>query len=328
MPNTYRYETVTDFISANADYTGFGKAWDKSGIVPIWKGQDLTEYLVIELDGKAGNSFELDFLANKEIALSVSANGQEGVTLNSVTIDGDCVTYAEGKLIVNCPGEATVIANVTYEGQQYDLTATVNVTCEIEDYAKTVEFSAWHGTLPMADIFGDENAEIVLAYQGNTKLEVKDNKISALTLSNDKADEIVLTVYSKTKGYNVTCNAYSGIISTAADLEMFNLNMTNYTKMAEIKNAGGAWDGNITKELTPLITGYYVLNGDIDASDYAMQTQGYISGSFNTFMDDLGFKGTFDGRGYTINGLTFGYDMKLPCETRTYWNNNSKIKWK
>jgi hypothetical protein len=99
---------------------------------------------------------------------------------------------------------------------------------------------------------------------------------------------------------------------------MFNLNMTNYARMAEIKN-----DGDITKELTPTITGYYVLNGDIDASDYAMQTQGYISGSFNTFMDDLGFKGTFDGRGYTINGLTFGYDMKLPGTTRTYWNYNN-----
>ncbi len=320
MPNIYRYETIQEFISANdVDITKFGDVWDKSGYVPVWNGQSLENYLVIELGEQKGDKFEFESSKISEVSVSVSANGQDGVTLNSFAVEGDCVTYANGTLTVNYPGEAVVTANVTYGGKDYELTAMVSVIAPVENYAETVEFSAMHGTLPLADIFGDENTEIVLAYQGDTKLTVKDNKITGLTLPNDKAETVVLTVYSKTKGYNVTCNAYGGIISTAADLEVFNLNMTDYTKMASLT------DGNITKELMPLLTGYYVLAGDIDATNYQMQTQGYITGTYNTFMDDLGFKGTFDGRGYTIKGLTLGKDMQLPSATRNTtggWNKN------
>ena len=48
------------------------------------------------------------------------------------------------------------------------------------------------------------------------------------------------------------------------------------------------------------IEGYYVLDGDIDASG------AIISGASYAWSQNSGFKGTFDGRGYTVRNLTVG----------------------
>jgi hypothetical protein len=75
MPNTYRYETISEFISASANYAEFGGVWDKSGFVPVWKGLDLLKYLVIELGEQKGDAFAINGSTTQEVAVSVSANG-------------------------------------------------------------------------------------------------------------------------------------------------------------------------------------------------------------------------------------------------------------
>ena len=324
MPNIYRYETIQDFIAANdVDYTKFGDVWDKSGSVPVWSSANLEKYLSIKLDGKLGDKFEIDSERIQEVTVGVSANGNDLNAVKSLTVEGDCVTLTGDKLTINYPGQAIITAVVEYANKEYTLTATVSVVADVETYAKTVEFSVMHGTLPLAEIFGNANTEIVLAYQGETKLTVQDNKITGIVLTEkDKAEAIELTVYSQNKGYKVNCNAYAGIISKAEDLEIFNLNMTDYATMSTYDNNSAV----LTRNLTPTITGYYVLAGNIDASEYAMNTQGVIFKTYNTSMVDYGFRGTFDGRGYTISGLTLGKDMALDAtyrSTNNGWFNNT-----
>ena len=327
MPNIYRYKTFQEFIKANdVDYTKFGDVWDKSGYVPVWNDMSLEDYLVIEFDGKPSDRFEIDSTKVSEVTVTVSANKQDCVMLKSMSVDGDSVTYINGKLTANNPGQSVLTAVITYNDKEYELKATVDVVADLQKYAETVEFSVMHGTLPIAEIFGNVNTEIVLAYQGNKKLTVTDNKITGVVLTEkDKAETIELTVYSQDKGYKVTCNAYAGIISKAEDLEVFNLQM-NYEKLLSYQTTD-AGRGLAVKEQMPILTGYYVLAGNIDATAYKMNTQGIISGTYATAMKTRGFQGTFDGRGYTISGLTLGNNNFDDVTNRTAstwgWTNNT-----
>ena len=56
----------------------------------------------------------------------------------------------------------------------------------------------------------------------------------------------------------------------------------------------------------PILEGYYVLVNNIDASAY---THSHTRNQFNpTTSTDYGFKGVFDGQGYTIDGVTLNYN--------------------
>ena len=173
----------------------------------------------------------------------------------------------------------------------------------VENYSTPIEFSAMHGDLPVTDIFGEDVTLIAAKKQDGTKLKLGDDGKSVKdikTTSNNSTETINITVYSETKGYNLTLNAYAGIIREASDLAVFNLNNTDYQTIApDISTYDKANPHNNIK-------GYYVLGNNIDASGYTFDTQGVIRDATVASYNDRGFNGTFDGRGYTISGITFG----------------------
>ena len=82
--------------------------------------------------------------------------------------------------------------------------------------------------------------------------------------------------------YEVKVFMATNVVRTATDLGK----LFNYSEGKEYYSVGTAKDS------------YYVLGGNIDASGYT-QTHGKVDSS------GQGFKGTFDGRGYAIDGITF-----------------------
>ncbi|MBO5479873.1 MAG: hypothetical protein J6A63_01605, partial [Clostridia bacterium] len=152
--------------------------------------------------------------------------------------------------------------------------------------------------------------------------------------------EYELTVFGGDKIYNQAFGCATLVIDEAEDLDVFCLDNTDYYNLMNTYNNAVQGDyssvGDARHYLTlpqKKVKGYYVLAKDINASEYAMKTQGYITNSYYG-MGGYGFNGVFDGRGYTIDGITFGYDLHLQRYTvaedgtkteigiRSYWNAN------
>ena len=134
-----------------------------------------------------------------------------------------------------------------------------------------------------------------------------------------------LTVFAGGKIYNQAFGCATQVIDEAEDLAIFNLNM-NYEKLLSYQTTD-AGRGLAVKEQMPTIRGYYVLAGDINATAYKMDTQGIITGTYVSAMNERGFRGVFDGRGHSIRGLTLGNnnfdDSTKRAATTWGWNNNT-----
>ncbi len=295
-----RYESVADFVSATGnDYSAFaGGGWNVNGNVPVWNGIDLQSYAVLGLGGKNGTEFLFDAsdgLGPYELTVQVAGMGVSELTFTS---DNACVSVQGATLTLNHVGTANITAEYKFEGKTYSLDCKVNVIVPVEEYTQTITFSAMHGELPLAQIFGDENTQLVLAYQGDKALTIGADKKTVLgvqTTSRTGAEALQLTVYSAMKGYKLHLNAYAGILKEAKDLAVFNLG-----------NFDPTYSNNNVPTVEKKVDGYYVLGGDIDAAGYTLSTQGFISVTHITQYDSTGFVGTFDGQGYTISNLTFG----------------------
>lgn len=152
--------------------------------------------------------------------------------------------------------------------------------------------------------------------------------------------EYELTVFAGGKIYDQAFGCATQVIDEASDLEIFNMNITDYAGMSGITgNDNDAKKKNIMTKYGTTTEGYYVLTNNVDASTYAMNTQGFISatcyyqpthGTAPCDYSKYGFRGTFDGRGYTISGLTLGnkgqvFDAayRSISGTNSGWNNNT-----
>ncbi|MBQ7879594.1 MAG: hypothetical protein IJ317_02985, partial [Clostridia bacterium] len=325
-----RYETVDAFMAdATNTYAGFDTAVWKVGNIPAWKNLSMERYARATVDGEIADEITVamtDANASYSVGVNVLGDTIDDVTLSmsgtGIALDGNTFTVLHA-------GTAEITVTYTLGGEEYSLTLTVGVIAETETYGQTVEFSAMHGELPLTDIFG-ENVNLVAAYQGDALLQISADKKRVLgvqTLDEDGNIEknatvqTQITVYSASKGYIVNLNAYAGILTKAEDLNVFNLDNTDYVAIGEQSKAAD-------QAPTKVVDGYYVLGNDIDASNWAMPTQGYISTTYqSTTMPKVGFQGTFDGQGYTISNLTLGTDQSESIDdtvrNSTYWKNNN-----
>lgn len=89
-------------------------------------------------------------------------------------------------------------------------------------------------------------------------------------------------------------NSYTAI----CEGENYKITFSNVFAVTKVIRTANDLSGlaTINSQATTDITGYYVLGGNIDASGYTTIATGY---NWNN-----GFKGTFDGRGYTVDGIT------------------------
>ena len=208
-------------------------------------------------------------------------------------------------------GKAEVSVTYELEGETVVNIFPVYVKPTIYNYTETItDFSAIHGDVAKGKtlkvLLG---GDIVSATDENgNKLDVEDNKIYGLDWSDDtktEGFESTITVCLATHGYTMTLQGYSGIFARATDFAVFNTN----AKYAQV-------DGNKKfvqidkKKPIQRWDGYYVLANNIDAgaSNYVHADAGsaLAQRGLDKTYDDIGFHGTFDGRGYTVKGMSIG----------------------
>ena len=208
-------------------------------------------------------------------------------------IDGeDKISYNEENQTITGIRAGAASIRLTYDIYSHDVNISVLPTIAKYNGAR-IEFSALDGDLPLTEIFGKE-VEIISAYDDQTKYEIVDNKIVGITVDGKTTPkERVITVCSDECGYEVSIVAYTKIIKTGKDLEIFNLG-------DNVKINDGAVVGNV-------LDGYYVLADNVNASDYQSNVKYNIHPMNCTLLQNgAGLTGTFDGRGYTITNLTLG----------------------
>ena len=235
-----------------------------------------------------GNTFDnvIPFVAKGYV------DGQEVQPTVTVVSGADKATYNADTQTITGIKAGDVLVRLSHE--QYTNDVSVKVLPTIARYSgEVIEFSALDGDLPLREIFGEDVA-LMSAYDGQATYEVSQNKVLGITVDGKSApEERALTVCTEECGYEVSIIPYTKIIKTGKDFEIFNLG-------DDVKMNNGTVKGNV-------FDGYYVLGGNIDASDYeAIVPYNIHSMSYTLAQTGAGLTGTFDGRGYTVNNLTLG----------------------
>lgn len=148
-------------------------------------------------------------------------------------------------------------------------------------------------------------------------LETFDNE----TAGNEAARTKTLTVYTDSDVYKTDSLLVSKIITTKDEL----LNWQSYTQKGKVNSVEGtttndnvtytryrnhwAYDGYVVlgADIPLTVATSYELNTSTNIPTDVVATEGFrVSDTSQSYAKDYGFKGTFDGRGYTISGGAYG----------------------
>ena len=247
---------------------------------------EITLYTLPEFEGKnyaTSLNLNLNVMVDgipysSDVGIEIENNDSKVVELNGNTLNS--LHYGEAKLIASITDEDGVQHTKSYEITVVRPTAVSGL--------ETIDFYGNIGTLPLAEIFGEE-VEIIEAVSNFTTddLTVEYNRIKGFDLRDNQLTERRITVYTADRGYTIKVIPYAALIRNATDLSVLSL---NYDKQ-------NPSDCNLY--------GHYVLANNIDASGYAHAHGGDATGLKTGA--DYGFKGVFDGRGYTIDGIALSY---------------------
>lgn len=116
------------------------------------------------------------------------------------------------------------------------------------------------------------------------------------------AREKILVVYGDTFAYKVKVMIVTKVITTATELDSLQSYSTVTTGQVQIKTDG-------TKTTYYSYGGYFVLGGNITATGTEAAISSNTIGPVDTatyITGEMGFHGTFDGRGYTVDGFKYG----------------------
>lgn len=245
-----------------------------------------------------------DYNAVSPFEIYATVDGEEMPVSVEVTQNAQLVTYDEVAKTISSngfKGESEITLTYEVEGVTQYLKVPVTIDLTIYKHETLVEnFSAIHGDVATGDslrsILG---ADILFAYdEAGNALTVKDNKVYGIETSKTGSFRSTITICSARRGYTVELDGYSGIFARAEDFEVFNVNASYASgKFSEVDTTKplGAFDG------------YYVLMNNIDATGYTHNNGGVnLSGRGQANNFPVGLHGTFDGRGYTIKGMTIG----------------------
>ncbi len=227
--------------------------------------------------------------------------------MDAGNVDTQCTIYRNFKRYDDYP--AMKAAGNTYTGfdsaiwdlTTYGVPCFKGVTIDVNKFVATerymldatdgVLYSEETGNVVTIDgIFRSENVVLTsVSDELTSDLTVDGNKIKGYTVSGTEtpaARNVILTEEGGTY-ISATVTPYTRVIDSAEDLAFF-----NWTSVDEY------------------FDGYYVLAKNIDASGYT-HTHGISEASINNYVGvwqalNRGLSGTFDGRGYTIDGITFG----------------------
>ena len=171
------------------------------------------------------------YVNSVEYVPTVSVNGAAQVAATGSTVANDEIADVVGNTIVGkSSGDTIVSINYEIGGKTFIKNFTVFVQRPVAQKAGKVNyFSTYQGTYKdEADLAVNKtldkfvwgvDTEIIDAYQGETKLTVKDNVIYGVEANADGFTETVITVGSKTEVYEVSVRAAGAFVKTVSDLK-------------------------------------------------------------------------------------------------------------
>lgn len=273
---------------------------------------EVTDIVDIYLSGKEQSSYNIITLYAKEsfngVTYDRTANFVPVVRKNGEVVTSAEYTVTSGNTTVATYDETTrTVAGVGYgetvltvqtelDGKLHSKTFIVKVLRPEMVVAKSIKYmSSYKGTLKaengfaeqtvMEHIIGNNDVEIVDAYQDGVALKVQDNRIYGLRNQSDGSYETQLTLGTATEVYHVTATVYGVYITQPRDLEVFVLSGDRRT-----------------------VNLYAELGQDINAQGYTLPIPKL---TVTSSKEADGFTGVFNGNGYAIKGLTLPSNQGL-----------------
>ena len=321
--NGIRYDDATfDFVSEEeeiftvaADGTvaavGVGEA--RLTVSASWRGLEgdfltgsllvkVIENVIVEADESELNLYTTDknlgdgntYTKTATLTASVTVNGtadpDAAVVWKSENTSVATVDESTGVVTAVAEGETAVYASYTSDSQkQYDSApVVVFVRLPVVDKTSSVTLemskAAGSNALSADDVFGASSGVSILSIRDVTTADIKtitysDGGVPGTALSGGNGEAYTWEVGNGEYAFRISVKVYAAIIREAEDLEIFDF-----------------MSGNVRFD------GTYVLANDIDASGYTHYKQAWGS-NYGT----NGLRGIFDGRGYTIDGITLRY---------------------
>ncbi|MBO5851736.1 MAG: hypothetical protein J6R29_05350, partial [Clostridia bacterium] len=354
---TVEYTSMnTDLVTVNSSGLVSGVAGAK-GIATIvvkasWRGfdgattfslQKEIEYsvgvnTVFMINGNTAKSYEVYTKAefggqnyeNVKDFVCTATYGEETIETSDITVtisNEEMASYSNGKLTGKTFGEdgkTTAILSFVKEGFTYSKIVPITVVRPIASYADRIKyFSILTGHyIDESDGFKDKSVtqtifgsdEIVDVYQGDRRLVVdgkgniigtdEDGKIITVEGNFDCVADVTLRIGTQTERYDVSLDVYTKVIQNAKDVE----------NTFKIEKAG------------TYVTGYCEMINDVDMTGVSFSHKAYTSAPNDQKNAKLGgFRGVFNGNGYTINNFSTGAGG-LFLYTHAYEGNNPVIK--
>ena len=291
-----------------AAMTGFGAVWDFTGAAPAFTG---TKSWMTALYAAASETLTM-FGGDSETVASAYVFGMSDAGVTAEDAEGnDCSAYVsfEGMVLTIGTGfSQDFTATVTLTSKAYpDVTATVTIAVQAVDIE----------TLSPAEYaFYDD-------YDETKAFTIEDDRLSGVTITGVSVFEngtwTATEISADVQGTSLTIAADDMAALATGDVRLrftgdnnavYDLDLLVKTKV--IKTAGELKQLLVyTKTATTaMFDGYIELGDNIDFGgetyDYTADKQSGASGWPSSGNGTLGFRGTFDGKGYTISNIVFG----------------------
>lgn len=278
-----RYDTLTQFMLADNNYSSFSKSWNISSypvfktafeILPEFEGEFIYDNTIVVNSATDTRTFELVECATGR-ALSITITDYDAQKLS---IENGCI-----KLVNEVYAEESTSFTVNYEykGKNYSMEITVRLVPSNIVIDEEILMSANDGEIELGTFF--ESSEVIksaiqVADNGETALTIESNGAIKGVIVKTKADYsdveyTTLKITTNITTYTFTkVKAYSQIIKTVEDLAVFT-----------------------REEGASKTTGYFVLANNIDMAGSSIAHAELKAGDTTNV-----FQGVFDGRGYSI----------------------------
>lgn len=333
------FDNVTMLVANNdsnchsfATTIGTGNTYNEFVILQVGSNQSLGSGTATGIDNRiiklnAGTS--VDTIYNDKTDGTQSADLTASLLVNDVaesdvsvewkiasgdaaTLDGGKLTAASGKY-----GEVQVYFTCTYLGFTFTSdNVTVTVTDSVEDKTAEIELifdlsDAQSGAVAIdaKKVFGDEYSGTVtsVVLDGDRETELLVSGSQTVNFGSVVGEQTLVVRGSDNTAYKVSAIIATMVINDLNDLQTFKTTIINNSK-------------------TTGTDGYYLLGATITASDdynrlmggayYAPETETTNNAPNNIWAgyteaqalqtNDLGFKGVFNGNGYSLSGFSFG----------------------
>ena len=334
IPGLKRYSTLTklsgdkaknDFNSWDSDIWTTVNGQPRFSRLKAWSVSPRIDGYALDLTGEN--------VIGKESVAEITIAINDSYTIHNlpkvyVTSGSQYLGVSGNKIIGIAPGVATIL--VTYNHKSW--TATIKVDKPIEPYAKELQFSAYDGlffdganVVDIEDIIGDSEVLSVTAFDG-TPLSYSDGAILGFKYTAKDWTENYVLIETDEIIYKVNIKIAELIIDDYTDFSYFTIKHDWTLEGSYVYRFTNADDFNWT--------GYYVLAKNIDATGYyhrIVQKLGVFTDASGNISDRAmlntsdayqlenqwnqgdfrvggtymrGFRGCFDGQGYTISNFT------------------------